>query len=381
MTAGPDLAAEFPQDGNLVYLNHAGIAPWPARAASAVTEFAATNTRRGAADYREWLARETRLRERLARLVGAESTDDIALIPNTSEGLSIVAYGLAWRPGDNVVISRQEFPSNRVVWESLAEAYGVEVRDVDLSDHAIPEDALAAAMDERTRVLPVSAVQYADGYRMDLPRLARACESNGTLFCVDAIQELGVRPLSVQSIGADFLVADGHKWLLGPEGLGVLYAAPDARETLRLNRYGWHMVAAVGNYARKDWQPAASARRFEPGSPNSLAIHALEASLSLLEAVGVTEIERRVLSLTRYLQDRLDAIPGVTSLTPHDPARRAGIVTCRVETGADPTAITRQLRDSRILTAARGGGIRLSPHFYQSQASMDRALEQLAHLV
>lgn len=381
MSAAPDLTAEFPQDEGLIYLNHAGVAPWPARTARAVSEFAAANRHRGAEDYAQWLERERTLRQRLARFVDAPSTDDISLVPNTSEGLSIIAYGLDWAPGDNVVINRQEFPSNRIVWESLAQRFGLEIRDVDLAGAETPEDALIGALDERTRLLPVSAVQYADGLRMDLARLGQACQTNGTLFCVDAIQELGARPISVQAIGADCLVADGHKWLLGPEGLGVLYTTPQAREQLQLHRFGWHMVAAVGDYDRKDWDPAASGRRFEAGSPNSLSVHALDASLSLLEDVGMDHVERRLLALTDHLLKRLEAIPGVAPITPTDPERHAGIVTCRLPEDVDPKRVYRALRERRILAAARGGGIRFAPHFYQDTSMLDRALNQLGELV
>jgi selenocysteine lyase/cysteine desulfurase len=380
-TDGPDLAAEFPQDEGLIYLNHAGVAPWPARTARAVTDFATANIHRGAEDYAAWLECETSLRQRLARLVDAASPDDVALVPNTSEGLSIIAYGLNWQPGDNVVINRQEFPSNRIVWESLAQRYGVEVRDVDLTTTAVPEDALINALDRRTRLLPVSAVQYADGRRMDLHRLGQACRDKGILFCVDAIQELGARPLSARGVGADCLVADGHKWLLGPEGLGVLYTSPAARDQLQLHRFGWHMVAALGDYDRKDWHPAESARRFEAGSPNSMSVHALDASLSLLEAVGMSRVEQRLLALTDYLLERLDAMAGVTPVTPREPERRAGIVTCHLPDAVDATAIYRQLRSRRILTAARGGGIRLSPHFYQDTTLLECALAHLDDLV
>jgi selenocysteine lyase/cysteine desulfurase len=382
MTEAVSLADEFPQDGELIYLNHAGVAPWPQRSARAVAAFAEANAARGAEDYAQWLQREAQLRERLARLVDAASTDDIALIPNTSEGLSLIAYGVDWKPGDNVVINSEEFPSNRIVWESLAASHGVEIRDVDITAAEEPEAALIEALDGRTRLLPVSAVQYASGLRMDLARLGQACRANGTLFCVDAIQELGTRPMSARAIGADFLIADGHKWLLGPEGLGVLYVAPAARDTLALHRYGWHMVEAVGDYARKDWAPAGNARRFEAGSPNSLSIHALEASLSLIEEVGMTTIEHRILDLSAHLIEQLERLRGVQPVTPAAEARRAGIVTARLDISPEAvTEVYRQLRQRRILTAARGGGIRFSPHFYQDKACLDAALAELDALV
>src|SRR5690606_14744291 len=252
---------EFPQFDTLRYLNHAAVAPWPRRAAQAVSAFAEQNMTIGARDYPQWLKVEQRLRERLARLLNAPGSADVALLKNTSEALSFVAFGLDWRPGDRIVISDEEFPSNRIVWEALRPR-GVEVVEVSLAGDD-PEAALLAACDARTRLLAVSTVQYASGRRLDLPRLGDGCRAAGVLLCLDAIQQLGALPFDVQASGCAFAMADGHKWMLGPEGLGVFYCRADLREQLELHEYGWHMVEHLGDYDRRDWQPAPDARRFE----------------------------------------------------------------------------------------------------------------------
>ncbi|MFM1892165.1 MAG: hypothetical protein RLZ44_1242, partial [Pseudomonadota bacterium] len=295
-----DYADEFPLAPDLAYLNHAAVAPWPRRAAAAVARFAEENLHQGARHYPAWLEVEQRLRERLARLLNAPSPDDIALLKNTSEGLSVVAHGLAWSAGDNVVGIHADFPSNRVVWESLGRC-GVRFRGVDLNAAADPEQALIAACDRDTRLLAVSSVHYATGLRLDLERLGRHCRAHGILFCVDAIQSLGALPLDVQALGVDFVAADGHKWLLGPEGIAVFYCRPELRERLTLHQFGWHMLAHPGDYERLDWQPAASAKRFECGSPNMLGIHGLEASLALLQAVGPDKVMQCTLKNVSYL--------------------------------------------------------------------------------
>ena len=197
---------EFPHEVGLRYLNHAAVAPWPLRATQAVAAFAEQNSRSGARDYPQWLKTEQRLRERLQRLLNAPSSDDIALVKNTSEALSFVAFGLDWRDGDQVVISDQEFPSNRVVWEALKDR-GVAVIAVAL-DGADPELDLISACTARTRVLSVSAVQYASGLRLDLPRLGRLCNQKGVLLCVDAIQQIGALPFDVQECDCAFAMAD-----------------------------------------------------------------------------------------------------------------------------------------------------------------------------
>ena len=257
---------EFPQPADLYYLNHAAVAPWPARSARAVERFARENIATGARDYSQWLVTERSLRERLARLLNASSRADIALVKNTSEALSFVAFGLDWREGEQVIISSEEFPSNRIVWEALRPR-GVEVVQVDLQgDDA--EGALLAACTPRTRLMAISAVQYASGLRLDLERLGLGCEQRDVLLCIDAIQQLGALGMDVQRSRCAFAMADGHKWMLGPEGLGVFYCRQDLRERLALHEYGWHMLENAGDYDRDDWAPARSARRFECGSPN-----------------------------------------------------------------------------------------------------------------
>ena len=367
-------AGEFPLEPGLAYLNHAAVAPWPRRTCDAVAGFAEENCRVGARDYPRWITVENTLREQLRTLIGAASPDDVALVKNTSEGLSFVAHGLDWAPGDNVVISSQEFPSNRIVWESLRPR-GVEVRVAELSGPD-PEGALLALTDARTRLLAVSAVQYASGLRMDLERMGRACRQRGILFLVDAIQSLGVLPMDVEAFCIDFLAADGHKWLLGPEGLGVFWCRPALRERLRLFEYGWHMVEHPGDYERRDWVPAASARRFECGSPNMLGVHALQASLSLLLEVGIPRIETLVAERIDVIVERCRR-EGWTLLTPEDPARRAGIVTLR-HPDCLPEALFEHLRERQVVCALRGGGVRLSPHFYTELDVVSQVLDAIA---
>ena len=182
--------SEFELDESLTYLNHAAVAPWPRRTADAVKAFAEENAATGARDYGVWVETEQALKVQLGRLINAASASEIALLKNTSEALSVVAYGLTWLPGDNVVITDQEFPSNRIVWESLAK-YGVETRAATLAGESPPEHAILSCIDEHTRLVSVSSVQYATGLRLDLERLGAACRDRGALFCVDAIQSLG----------------------------------------------------------------------------------------------------------------------------------------------------------------------------------------------
>ncbi|MCY1390478.1 Cysteine desulfurase SufS [compost metagenome] len=373
-----NFAHEFPQAPGLRYLNHAAVAPWPKRAADAVAAFASENIHLGARDYPQWLHVEKRLRERLARLLNANSTLDIALVKNTSEALSFVAFGLDWRVGDQVVISDQEFPSNRVVWEAL-KPRGVEVIQVSLAG-ADPEADLLAACGPRTRLLSISAVQYASGLRMDLERLGAGCRQRGVLFCIDAIQQLGALPFDAKAYDCAFAMADGHKWMLGPEGLGVFYCRAAEREQLALHEFGWHMLENAGNYDQLDWRPARSARRFECGSPNMLGAVALDASLSLLEEVGMPAVGDALRERVEWLQDGLMELPGAHLHSPLNPERRAGIITFSLDHW-DNGHLLERLRSEQIVCIQRGAGIRFSPHFYTTETVIEETLAVIRGLI
>ncbi|KPJ90757.1 MAG: class V aminotransferase, partial [Gammaproteobacteria bacterium SG8_15] len=221
-----DYKTEFDIDENIIYLNHAAVSPWPVRTRNAVIQFAEENYRSGSLNYLQWIETETELRRKLQRLINAPSYEDVALVKNTSEALSMVAYGIQWQRGDNIAITNQEFPSNHIVWESL-QSQGVELRLADISDcaNATAEQRIMDCCNQRTRLVSVSSVQYASGLKLDLSQIGRFCKSQAILFCVDAIQSVGALSFDIQECQADFAMADGHKWMLGPEGLGFFYCA------------------------------------------------------------------------------------------------------------------------------------------------------------
>ncbi|WP_175452503.1 aminotransferase class V-fold PLP-dependent enzyme [Thiohalomonas denitrificans] len=364
---------EFSLEKGLIHLNHAAVSPWPRRTVEAVKAFAEENGIRGSLGYPRWLKTEEQLREQLRKLIHAPAIEDIALVKNTSEALSFVAYGLDWQAGDSVVITDQEFPSNRVVWESLQDQ-GVSVRKARLNQHVSPEEAIMAETDDSTRLVAISSVQYASGLKMDLARIGRFCRKRKILFCVDAIQSVGALPMDVQAIHADFLAADGHKWMLGPEGLGVFYCRSEIRPCLKLTQYGWHMLEALGEFDRQEWKAAESARRFECGSPNMLGVHGLHASLSLLLDIGIPVVEEAIRQRVDRLVTGLQAIPDIEILSDLRPDRRSGILTFHHHRLSDAT-VHEALSRRGVFCARRGGGIRLSPHFYTPLEAIDRTLK------
>ena len=373
------LPAEFPQEPGLCYLNHAAVGPWPRRTAQTVANFAQQNMTRGAEDYPAWLEVERSLRSRLARLINAETPDDIALTKNTSDGLSIISQGLDWLAGDEVVGMRGDFCSNQMPWEALSEK-GVSYRPVDALGSDDPEGALIGALSDRTRLLAVSSVHFSTGYRFDLKRLSDACRHNDILLSVDVIQSLGAVHFDLSETPADFVTSGGHKWLLSPEGLGFMYCRSELRDQLRLHQFGWAMRESPYAFESESWEPARSARRFESGTPNMLGIHAMEASLSLFEELGMDFIERRLAENIAYLESGLNEIPGMELVTPRDPAKRAGILTFR-HPGTAAAVLHVELTKSRVICAARANGIRLAPHFYTPRATLESALNRIEDII
>lgn len=369
-----NIESYFNLDDKLIYVNHAAVTPWPIRTVEAVTNFAIENGALGSRRYEQWVKTETELRQQLAQLINAPSQDEIALLKNTSEALSVVAYGLEWQAGDNIVISDEEFPSNRIVWESL-KPLGVEIRYASLKGDD-PEQALMDLIDERTRLLSISSVQYASGLRMQLAPLGAYCKQHNVLFCVDAIQHIGAIEFDVQAIQADFVMADGHKWMLGPEGLALFYCRKELIDTLKLNQYGWHMVENHMDFDAQQWQPASSARRFECGSPNMMATHALHASISILLELGMDKIQHTVLNNVQYLINKLKHNDHIEILSPTDINRHAGIFTFR-KIGVDNEWLYKHLVEKGTVCALRGGGIRLSPHFYTPTEKLDILIQWL----
>ncbi|MGK0288695.1 MAG: cysteine desulfurase/selenocysteine lyase [bacterium] len=373
-----DYQNEFPLDDGTIYLNHAAVAPWPKCTAEIVKQFAQENQFYGARYYPKWMVVENELRKNLAKLLNAPSSDDIALVKNTSEALSIVASGLSWKSGENVITSNEEFPSNRIPWEAL-QKQGVELKQVDLQQDD-PTTVLINAIDQNTRLLSISSVQYGSGIAVDLVRLGEVCKQKGVLFCVDAIQSIGALETDVQAWQADFVMADGHKWMLGPEGLAVFYSTPEARELIELNQYGWHMVDKHGDFDAKEWIPAKTARRFECGSPNMLGIHALNASIQFLLEIGMDLVEQKVLENAEFTMNEVQKRSNMTLLTSSKKGQFAGIVTFLPQ-GKNLHSIYSNLMEQGVICAMRGGGIRFSSHFYTSQQKIQDAFQAVDQLL
>lgn len=359
----------FPQEDQLIYLNHAAVSPWPTLTTKAVQDFAQQNCQSGSKNYPLWLETEEQLREMLCQLINADSADDIALLKNTSEGLSVIAYGIDWQVGDNIVIPAGEFPSNRVVWESLS-PQGVETRQIDIMSTSDPELALMQAVDDRTRLISISAVQYHNGFRLNLEKIGHFCQQQDILYVIDAIQHIGALPFDNQKIGADYIVADGHKWMMGPEGLALFYSSKKSRSLLNLKQYGWRMLDNPTDFQQQEWSVTKTAKRFECGSPNMLGIVALHASIKLILDTGINNIESAILKNTQYILDYICDNPSCKLLSHHHLQRRSGII-CFRHHQLSNEQLFEALTHRGVQCALRGGGIRFSPHFYHQTWEFD----------
>ncbi|MCS7221730.1 MAG: aminotransferase class V-fold PLP-dependent enzyme [Anaerolineae bacterium] len=365
------LRALFPITAKKAYLNHASVSPLPQPVYEAMQSYLHESWQLGESSSAQESLQLARARA--AQLIGARP-EEIALVRNTSHGIMLVADGLDWRPGDNVVCAETEFPATVYPWRSL-EWRGVEVRIVPARDHRVPLDGLRAAIDARTRVVSISFVEFLTGYRNDLSAIAQMCQEAGARLCVDAIQGLGALMLDVEQSGIDFLSAGGFKWLMGPTGSGIFYCRAD-----RLNELD-HAVLGFGGTAHAPgeffnfylpWKREAS--RFEEGVPSVISIIGLAASLGLLLDLGIAQIEARVLEITGYLLDQLHR-HDVEIITPHACIReRSGIVSF-IPRGQDPAALAQRMAEAGIVISHRGPAIRVSPHCYNTIEEIDRMLE------
>jgi selenocysteine lyase/cysteine desulfurase len=369
------LREEFPITRRWAFFDHAAVAPISARAQRAMAEWAADMVENGDVNVAHWERRVEEVRALAGKLVNADP-NDIAFIKNTSEGVGIVAEGFPWQPGDNIVTAAEEYPANIYPWMNLA-ARGVDMRAIASRERRLWLDDIRTAIDNRTRIVSLSWVEFASGFRNDLDAIAALCKERGILFFVDAIQGLGVFPLDVQRTPVDFLSADGHKWLLGPEGAGLFYARREAVDRLHAVGIGWNSVVGSRNFSRIDFRLKPHAGRWESGTLNVAGITALGASLELLLEIGIANVAERVLALTDHLCTRAEQA-GLEVFSSRAPEDKSGIVSLLVP--GDVRQLVKRCRAEGLVINQRAGRIRVSPHCYNSVAEIDRLLETLVTL-
>jgi cysteine desulfurase / selenocysteine lyase len=362
-------ADQFPVRANRIYLNHAAVSPLSKRAADAMKHLADDCLHFGSVHYEEWLETYEGLRVAAAKLIGA-NRNEIASVKNTSEGIATVATGLRWRPGDRIVAFREEFPANYYPWKRLEEK-GVAVTWLSVTDSLDRmEDAVRGA-----RLLSISFVQFLSGYRAPIREIGEICHRNGCIYMVDAIQGMGAFPIDVQECHIDTLAADGHKWMMGPEGCGILYISEALQDQVDPVEFGWTNVAGYNDYGSRDMALRPDAGRYECGTLNTIGIYGLRAAIEFLLEVDPRKIAPIVQNLGDRIAEGVQA-KGYDLFIERTPQTGAGIVSFRKD-GVDSEALVSRLKAAGISVAPRAGWIRTSPHFYISPGEIERFLGEL----
>ena len=368
-----ELRRQMPVAQSLAYFDHAAVAPLSEPARQAVVAWAANTAENGDLHWPRWRNRLEELRRLCAGRIGATEAE-IALVRNTTEGINLVAEGFPWQPGDNVVVPADEFPSNLFPWLHLA-SRGVEVRQVASLDGKLSLAELDKACDRRTRIVAVSWVGYATGWRNDVDALVEIAHRHGALLFLDAIQGLGVFPLDVNRSGVDFLAADGHKWLLGPEGAGLFYIRQEHLDRLRPVGVGWNSVVAAGDFTKTELTFKPNAGRYEGGTYAMPGLLGLAASLELLCRYELSSLAEQLIELTDLVCERLLAC-GANVFSDRTPEHKSGIVSFEMP-NRDSPSLRKHCLERGVVLSCRSGRLRISPHAYNNSDDNDRLIDAL----
>jgi cysteine desulfurase / selenocysteine lyase len=369
-----NLSLQFPVRNHLIYLNHAAVAPLPARVAGAMREHLDDVSNFGALHWKKWYRQYDETREKAARFVGGDP-ERIAFLPSTSHALNLVAQGLEWRPGDNVVGDDLEFPANVYPWMHLA-GRGVEYRKARSREGVLAAEDFLPLMDERTRVVAVSWVAFHSGFVFPLSGIAALCRERDALFVVDAIQGLGTMPIDVGALGIDVLAADAHKFLYGPESMAIFAFSERAKASITPPWRGWWNVPWMPSQLEYGTELYDSGRRFEAGSLPTDHVYGLAASIDLLTEIGMEEAARRIGTLTRMLRDGLASL-GWTIRTP--PGSRSAILSAS-RPGEDSRNVVARLEERGVVASPREHAVRFAPHVGNDESEIARVLEICAKI-
>jgi selenocysteine lyase/cysteine desulfurase len=367
----------FPVTQKRIFLAHAGVAPLPGPTVDALKHEAERASY--AQESSEFMAEIESIRRVSARLINANS-DEVALLGPTSLGLSLVALGIDWKDGDEVVCYPDDYPANVYPWLALANKG---VRVVELKPERVGEitpELVLQALTPKTKLVALASCHFLSGFRLDYEGIAEELNRRGVLFCLDAIQSLGATTIDVRHI--DFLAADSHKWMLGPLGAGIFYVKRKNFELLKPALMGAWNIRSPGFIAQEQIEFEPSARRYEPGALNMLALHGMKASLELILGLGVKQIEARLLDLRSFCEDRL-LVRGFRVLGhANRRSQKSGITTIAIENPETAVEQARKLRDNRVDVSMRQtrtgiSCLRLSPHFYNTEDEIEEVIKIL----
>ncbi len=353
--------SQFPVTKNYIFLNHAAAAPLSLRVVKAVTDFYQECANQATLDYFKWVENVETVRKSAADLINADA-DEIAFTGNTSEGISAITSGFNWKSGDEVILPLPEFPANVYPWMHLKNM-GVQIRFVQRKNGCIDVKEIRKAITPKTKMVTLSSVDYLSGFAANIYEIGTFCRKKGILFCVDAIQSLGLIPVDVKKSGIHFLAAGGHKWLTGPMGVGILFINKEVNNLLTPINTGWKSVINEEDF-NIDFTLKKNAARFEPGTMNISGISGLGAAFDLLEEIGITRIYDKVMQFNDIFIKELKK-RNIRIISPLNRSDRSGILSFKPKD--DPVKIYNFLTSRKIMLSLRNGNIRISPHFYNNE--------------
>lgn len=365
----------FPALKKYTYLNCAAVSPVPITAIGAVVSQLRDVSENGSTNYSKWVDTKNRTRAVLAEMLGVRS-EQIAFMRNTSDGFATIANGFDWKDGDNIVTFAHEFPANFYAWRRIRDKFGIELRLCPEKDGGIDLDEFIELIDENTKIVSISAIQFSSGFRADLERIGKTARDFDALFAVDIIQALGTTPFDLPSQYVDIASGAGHKWLCSPEGCGMLYLSDRAIERIEPTLVGWISVDDPWNFNdyEQDFKPNALA--WETGTGTASLFYGMEQSLKILNTVGAEKIKNYLEELTDFL---CESVPSerYEIVSSRKKGEKSQIVCLRSTNGPTSEEICRKLESQNIIVSARGERIRISPHFYNSQKDIETFVENL----
>lgn len=371
----PAIRSLFPATERYAYLNSAAVSPIPTTAIDAINWQLADVATNGTRNFNQWVATKDRCRSLLAEMLKVRA-EQVAFLRNTSDGFASIANGLKWNAGDNIVSFAREFPANFYAWRRIRDTFGVELRLCEEHDGRIDHDELISLIDENTKVVAISAVQFASGFKSDLERIGRAARAVDALFCVDIIQGLGQLPYDLPAQYVDAACGASHKWLCAPEGCGYIFLSDRARERVEPTLVGWISVDSPWDFEDRAQPFKPTALAWESGTGPATLFYGLEQSLKLLIETGPETIQKHLSDLSDHLCDSL-AGRDYDIISSRIPSEKSAIVCLKHRGGIPSNKIAAELESSGVIVSPRGDRLRIAPHFYNNNEDIERLIAAL----
>ncbi len=365
----------FPVTEKYTYLNSAAVGTIPAVAVEAVYSQLKDVSENGTVNFSDWIETKNRAREIVAQMLKVKS-EQIAFLRNTSDGFASVANGITWQKGDNIVTFAKEFPANFYAWRRIRDEFGVELRLCPERDGQIDLDEFISLIDSDTKLVSISAVQFASGFRADLERIGEAAKKVDALFAVDIIQAFGAMPFDLPAQMVDIASGASHKWLVAPEGCGILYLSDKARERVKPTLVGWISVEEPWDFEDYEQHFKPNALAWESGTGGSALFYGLEASLKLLNETGIENIEKYLEELTDFLCELL-AGKDYEIVSSRAKGEKSQIVCIEHRNGLTSSEIAKKLQEKNIVVSPRGNRLRIAPHFYNNREDIEKLVDNL----